>query len=233
MKLANSWGHLRQFQPQAEITLSTLEELLERVPKGSLASDLLECASGKLDLRFAYTTPEALANPILSAAIAKCAVARYVVDELHAVDDWGDWRDDFQALGIRLNACDNRRAAIAEANGLPLPPRPAYVGVTGSASPRKLIECSRMIGQLPNTVRVSAEPAAFARANLRIMVMHANADLERSCAYLKTSTRLLACGVMQSSKRLAQLYTPLWICAVPSMMTQQGSSTCARGVTHR
>ena len=142
-----------------------------------------------------YVTPEKLASPSIVAALANAAPSQYAVDEAHCLIDVSDWRPDYDLVGSRLDAIDARRDAVHAAQGWSPPRRPLRHACTATASPNDLEELERVLAmQRPH--RIVSEPDAFTRANLHLMVLHADAAVEALFKEERNVAARAACAVL-------------------------------------
>jgi ATP-dependent DNA helicase RecQ len=124
-------------------------QLNSTLPTAERERALAELAEDALE--FLLLSPEQLANPEVLAEIAEARPSLLVVDEAHAISEWGhDFRPEYLRLG-----------AAAEAMG-----RPTIVALTATAAPPVRDEIVERLGMLDPEILVRG----FDRPNIRLAV---------------------------------------------------------------
>jgi ATP-dependent DNA helicase RecQ len=181
--------------------MGAVEERAEGVEAATLNSTLTERRREQLldeverdAVEFVLLAPEQLANEDVLARLRDSGVSLFVVDEAHAVSQWGhDFRPDYLRLGAAIEALGH----------------PPVLALTATAAPPVRDEIVRLLGMRDAHVVVKG----FDRPNLRLSVERFH-DAERKHAALiervgeqASAGRLpgiVYCATRRSAERLAE-----------------------------
>ena len=170
---------------------------LDGTLRGKARKEALELiASGERCL--VMTTPETLAAPDASEALAQGGISLAAVDEAHCISEWGyDFRPAYLQIGERLNALGD-------------PPR---LALTATATEKVRLAIIRFVGLKDHRV-VAASPH---RDNLAFDVLHCSTGA-RLRALVRLALRVRRPGIIYCSttRDVDELYAVLQRFGVPS-----------------
>ena len=175
-----------------DLELDTWEDMA--VPRSSLAWAI----ANDSNLRFAYLTPESLAsNAALRTALSLVDVASYTYDEAHVLRDHRLWRPSFDEVRARLEQIDRQRVKRRENLCLPTPQTPLRIATTATWPVSAIAKLADTCG-LADHELVMPEPTDFARANLHMMVLTANAALEAPFQSITNVAARCTCAALRA-----------------------------------
>jgi ATP-dependent DNA helicase RecQ len=144
------------------------------------------------------TTPETLASPDASAALARGGISLAAVDEAHCISEWGyDFRPAYLQIGERLKALG----------------APPLLALTATATEKVRLAIQRFVGmRSPRIVATSPH-----RSNLAFDVLHCSSGARlRALARLALRVRRPGIIYCSTTRDVDELYTVLQRFGVPS-----------------